>query len=118
ITLTFQQGVNGYTGTTDADISNQYGDNGSTNVTGDQLGVYQITGTNGYTIEWLIRFSNLGITTNATTNATVTAATLTLTVDSWTANPTIRGYYLLGPWTTAPGTDLGWLRTGASQGPY
>src|SRR5262249_43961057 len=61
----------------------------------------------------LIRFSDLGITTHATTNATVTSATLTLSVDTWTANPTIRGYYLLAPWTTAPGTDLGWLRTGA-----
>src|SRR5262249_58642060 len=59
------------------------------------------------------RFNDLGITTNATTNATVTAATLTLSVESWTANPTIRGYYLLAPWTTGPGTDLGWLRTGA-----
>ena len=32
ITSTFQQGVNGYAGTTDADISNQYGGNGSTTV--------------------------------------------------------------------------------------
>src|SRR5262249_43167767 len=42
ITATFQQGVNGYAGTTDADISTQYaqftGGNGSTNTTGDQLG--------------------------------------------------------------------------------
>jgi hypothetical protein len=115
VTLTFRQGVNDYTGTTAADISNQYGGNGSTNTTGDQLGVYQVTGTNGYTIEGLIRFSDLGITTHATTNATVTGATLSLTVDTWSANPTIRGYYLLAPWTTAPGTDLGWLRTGAGH---
>src|SRR5262249_35275905 len=26
---------------------------------------------------------------------------------------TIRGYYLAAPWTIAPGTNLGWLHTGA-----
>jgi hypothetical protein len=113
VTLTYQQGVNGYTGTTDLDVSNQYVTNGATNLTGDQLGVYQVTGTGGYTIEGMIRFDNLGITTHATTDATVTSASLTLTVDFGTTAPTIRGYYLLAPWTTAPGTDLGWVRTGA-----
>src|SRR5262249_4383743 len=115
ITATYQQGVNGYTGTTDADISNQYGGNGATNVSGDQLGVYQLTGTKRYTGKRLIRFDDLGISTHRATNANVTAATLTLTVDSWDAGSTIRGYYLLAPWTTEPGTDLGWLRTGAGQ---
>ncbi len=119
VTATYQQGVNGYAGTTDADISTQYaqytGGNGSTNVNGDQLGTYQLAGTNGYSVEGLIRFSDLGITSNATTHATVTGATLTLTVDTWTANPTIRGYYLLAPWTTAPGTDLGWVHRGTGQ---
>src|SRR5262249_32527580 len=66
-----------------------------------------------YTIEGLIRFDNLGITTHATTDATVTGASLTLTVDFGTTAPTIRGYYLAAPWSVAPGTDLGWLRTGA-----
>ena len=114
ITVTLQQGVNGYAGTTDADISTQYaeftGGNGSTGTTGDQLGVYQLPGTSGYTIEGLIRFSDLGITPNAT----VTSATLTLNVDTWDT-PTIRGYYLAAPWTTAPGTDLGWIHRGTGQ---
>jgi urease beta subunit len=113
VTATYQQGVNGYTGTTDVDFSNQYGGNGATNIDGDQLGVYQTTGSGAYTIEGLIRFDNLGITTHATTDATVTGASLTLTVDFGTSASTIRGYYLLAPWTIAPGTDLGWLRTGA-----
>jgi hypothetical protein len=115
VTATYQQGVNGYAGTTDVDVSNQYGDNGATNVDGDQLGVYQITGTGGYTIEGLIRFDNLGISSQGATRATVTGATLTLNVDTWTANPTVRGYYLLAPWTTAPGTNLGWLHRGTGQ---
>jgi hypothetical protein len=115
ITNTYQQGVNGYTGTTDADFSNQYGDNGATTTNGDQLGVYQTTGTGAYSIEGLIRFDNLGITSNSLTHANVTGATLTLSVDTFSANPTIRGYYVAAPWTTAAGTDLGWLRTGAGQ---
>jgi Calx-beta domain/FG-GAP-like repeat/Bacterial Ig-like domain (group 2)/ASPIC and UnbV len=119
VTNTFQQGVNGYTGTTDAEISTQYADstggNGSTATDGNQLGVYQLAGANGYTIEGLIRFGDLGITTHAATNAAVTSATLTLTVETFDANPTIRGYYLLAPWTTAAGTDLGWLHRGTGQ---
>jgi hypothetical protein len=115
VVATFQQGVNGYSGTTDADISNQYGGNGSTGTTGNQLGVYQIAGTNGYSIEGLVRFNDLGIATHGATNANVTSATLTLTVDTFSANPTIRAYYVKAPWSVAPGTDLGWLRNGAGQ---
>src|SRR5262249_34495147 len=44
---------------------------------------------------------------------TVTSASLTLTVDFGTTPSTVRGYYLATPWSTAPGTDLGWVRTGA-----
>jgi hypothetical protein len=113
ITQTFQQGVNGYTGTTDLDFSNQYGGNGATTLDGDQLGVYQTTGTGAYQIEGLIRFDNLGITTHSATDAVVTAASLTLTADFGTTAATIRGYYVATPWSVAPGTDLGWITTGA-----
>ena len=119
ITTTLQQGVNGYTGTTDAEISTQYADstggNGSTDASGSQLGVYQLAGTGGYTIESLIRFSDLGITSNSITKATVTGATLTLNVETFDANPTIRGYYLTAPWTTVPGSNLGWIHRGTGQ---
>src|SRR5262249_27901860 len=85
-TVTFQQGVNGYTGTTDVNISTQYTQytegNGNTSFNSTQLGVYQTTGTGSYVMESLIRFSNLGIPAGAT----VTGATLTLSVDTWTAN--------------------------------
>src|SRR5262249_35245153 len=106
ITATYQQGVGGYTGTTDVDFSNQYGGNGATNTTGDQLGVYQTSGSGAYTIEGLIRFDNLGITTHAATDALVTSASLTLTVDFGSTPANIRGYYVAAPWSTAPGTDL------------
>jgi glucose/arabinose dehydrogenase len=114
-TVTFQQGVNGYTGTIDASISNQYaeytGGNGTTSITGTQSGVFQTGGTNGYSIETLIRFTDFGIPTNAI----ISAATLTLNVDTWSSNPTIRGYYVAAPWSVQPGNDLGWLRRGTGE---
>ena len=114
-TVTVQEGVNGYSGTTDVSITNQYaqftGGNGHTSVTDSQGGVYQIGGTDGYTIETLIRFANLGIPTNAN----VSAATLTLSVDSSSNNPTIRGFYVAAPWSVEAGTDLGWVHRGTGQ---
>ena len=68
---------------------------------GTQLGVYQTTGSGSYVSESLIRFSDLGIPAGAT----VTGATLTLSVDSWTANPTVRGYYVLAGWMHLFGTS-------------
>src|SRR5262249_46539042 len=105
-TVTFQQGVNGYTGTTDVNISTQYtqytGGNGNTTFDGTQLGGYQTTGSGSYIMEGLIRFSNLGIPPSAT----VSGATLTLTVDNWSPSPiVVRGYYLLAPWSGTPGTN-------------
>src|SRR5262249_52812592 len=54
-------------------------------------------------------------TSNATTHATVSSATLTLNVESWDANPTIRGYYLAAPWSTTSGGGLGWVHRGTGQ---
>ena len=114
-TVTLQQGVNGYSGTTDVAITNQYaeytGGNGSTSYTDPQSGVFQTGGTNGYSIETLIRFTDLGIPANAN----VSAAAMTLNVDTWSSNPTIRGYYVAAPWSVQPGNDLGWLRRGTGQ---
>src|SRR5262249_8430090 len=75
------------------------------------MGVYQTTGSGSYIMESLIRFSNLGIPAGAT----VSGATLRLSVYTWDANPTIRGYYLAAPWNGAPGTTLGWLHHGTGQ---
>src|SRR5262249_6405844 len=112
---TYQQGVNGYTGTTDVSISTQYAQytsgNGTTDFTSPEMGVYQTTGTGSYKMEDLIRFSNLGIPAGAT----VTGATLTLRVYTWDTNPTIRGYYVLAPWNGASNSTLGWLHRGTGQ---
>lgn len=114
-TVTLQQGVNGYSGTTDVSISNQYaqytGGNGITSITAIQSGVYQTGGTNGYSVETLIRFTEFGIPANAN----VSAAALTLNVDTWSSSPAIRGYYVAAPWSVQPGNDLGWLRRGTGQ---
>jgi glucose/arabinose dehydrogenase/ribosomal protein L35AE/L33A len=114
-TVTLQQGLNGYAGTTDVSITNQYaqytGGNGSISPSDTQLAVFQTSGTNAYANESLIRFSDLGIPTNAN----VSGATLTLNVDTWSTNPTIRGYYVAAPWSVQPGTDLGWLHRGTGQ---
>jgi glucose/arabinose dehydrogenase len=115
VTVSLQQGVNGYAGTTDVSISNQYaqytGGNGITSPNDAQLGVFQTAGASGYTIESLLRFSQLGIPTNAN----VSAATLTLNLDTWSSNAVIRGYYLAAPWSIQPGSDLGWLHRGTGQ---
>src|SRR4029450_8844481 len=62
-------------------------------------------------MESLIRFSSLGIPAGST----VSAATLTLRVYTWDANPTIRGLYVAAPWNGAPGTNLGWLHRGTGE---
>src|SRR5262249_19300207 len=109
---------NGYSGTTDASITTQNAQftsgNGITDFTSPQMGVYQTTDANSYTVEDLVRFNNLGIPTSAT----VSTATLTLSVENWGRNPTIRGYYVLAPWSSTPGSNtsqLGWLHRGTGQ---
>src|SRR5262249_33442517 len=83
VAATYQQGVTGYTGTTAVSTTPQNaqftGGNGLTTFDGSQMGLYQTTGSGAYTVEDLIRFSTLGIPAGAT----VTGATLTLSVESW-----------------------------------
>jgi DNA-directed RNA polymerase specialized sigma24 family protein len=117
-TVTYQQGVNGYTGTTDGSISTQYSDynggNGVTDFTSSQIGVYQTTGSDSYTTEALVRFSSLGLPANAT----VTGATLTVVVDTWDSGASLRGYYVLPAWSATTGsgdTALGWVHRGTGQ---
>ena len=57
VTSTYQQGVNGYTGTTDVSITSQGGGNGSANYTGPYVRVYTST---SYSTEDILSFTNLG----------------------------------------------------------
>jgi hypothetical protein len=109
-TVTFQQGVSGYSGTQDAGIDTQYaiynGGNGVNYVNQPQL----LLGTDGSgsTFEGLVRFTSLGIPTNAT----VSSATLTLTIESWTGSASpITGYYVQNAWN--PDSTLGWIHRGS-----
>ena len=115
ITATYQQGVNGYSGTTDADISNQYGGNGSTSVDGKParcVSDHRHQRLHDRRADALQRSRHHDARRHERQrdkcNAHVDRRT-------FSANPTIRGYYLKSPWTTAPGTDLGWLRNGTGQ---
>ena len=107
IAATYQQGVNGYTGTTDVSISSQGGGNGTTSYTGTYVRVYNGT---TYSTEDIFSFTNLGIPVGST----VVNATLTLGASSW-ANQTIRGYYVLAPWNGTSGGGLGWLNSSTGQ---
>src|SRR5262249_32580238 len=115
VAASYQQGVGGYAGTTDASISTQYAQynngNGTTALGDPQLNAYQTTGSGSYAMESLIRFSALGIPASAV----VSGATLTLNVYTWTANPIVVGYYVSAPWNGAAGTNLGWIHRGTGQ---
>ncbi len=110
----FQQGANGYTGTLDANISNQYiewSDTGVTETTG-VLRSYIKVDTSNLTHEKraLVKFTNL----NLPAGAAVTGANLTLVVTDWESgynnipSTILRGYYMNTPWNINA-QKLGWL---------
>jgi|GEM_PF-370631 len=113
-TASFQQGVGGYTGTLDANISNQYiewNDNGVTETTGVLRSYIKADSSNPtYEKRALIKFANLTLPEGAT----VTSANLTLVVTDWESgynnipSTILRGYYLNTPWNINA-KNLGWL---------
>ena len=58
--VSFQNGVNGYSGTRDVSISTQYGGNGVTTTDGELMS-WKISGTSGYEERALIRFDALSL---------------------------------------------------------
>src|SRR6185369_12242994 len=108
-TVTFQNGVNGYTGAKDFSINTQYSQyNGGNGVawSGDpELGCYTTTGSGSYSVRYLLKFGGLTIPAGSA----VTSATLTISLDSWNAGSgNITGFYLNNAWNPAS-TKLGWL---------
>lgn len=108
-TLTFTQGVNGYTGVQDASISNlsytaAANPVGTTYKTNDQLYTYTLD----YTTKGLIRFD----VSQIPTTATVTAAKLDVTFESWVGPQTLNGNFLKTPWSYTS-SSLGWSSGGA-----
>jgi hypothetical protein len=109
VTVTFQQGVNSYSGTKDVFITSQGGGNGSRDTTGDMKVFDQTQQATPYEIRSLIRFD--GITIPA--GKTVTSAKLTLRFDTWKAGFTLEGRYLNTAWNPTY-ASLGWLNRDTS----
>src|SRR5262249_22071849 len=101
-TLTFQNGVNSYSGAKDVSINTQYAEsNGGNGVLWkgtSELGCYTTTGTNSYTVRYLLKFGALPIAAGST----VVSATLTLSIDYWdSGSGNLTGFYLKNAWDPA-----------------
>lgn len=110
-TLTFTQGVNGYSGVQDASISSLgYASTGNPVGTlyksNDMLYTYALD----YTTKALIRFDVSAVPASAV----VTAAKLDLTFESWLGPQTLNGYFLKTPWNYGS-SALGWTNGGAGS---
>ncbi|MDW8283272.1 MAG: DNRLRE domain-containing protein [Myxococcales bacterium] len=103
----FQQGVQGYSGTQDIGISNQNArwNKGQGHTSWDEpvLGCYRTGGAQGYEVRVLLRFAKLTLPQQAR----VTAAELTLSFDNWSHGAVLRGHYLRQPFNPAS-RRLGW----------
>ncbi|MEO8514537.1 MAG: T9SS type A sorting domain-containing protein [Ignavibacteria bacterium] len=102
VTVTFQQGVNGYTGTRSVNISDLNlvaGNNGTTFADGNNdwcIGKLHARPGFGYDISPLLRFENL----NIPVNAIIISATLTLTHVMWEVpSSRVKGRYMNVDWT-------------------
>ncbi|HEY2014747.1 MAG TPA: DNRLRE domain-containing protein, partial [Bryobacteraceae bacterium] len=107
--LTFQNGINGYTGARDISINTQYAQyNGGNGVIwrGDpELGCYTITGTGGYAVRYLLKFGGLTVPAGSR----VVSATLAISLDSWNSGSgNITGFYLKNTWNP-DANNIGWL---------
>jgi hypothetical protein len=108
-TITFQNGVSGYSGAKDVSINTQYSQyNGGNGVLwrGDpELGCYTTTGSGSYTVRYLLKFGGLSVPAGST----VVSATLTISLDSWNSGSgNITGFYLKNSWNPAS-NKIGWL---------
>ncbi|CAK0762723.1 hypothetical protein CCP3SC5AM1_3230001 [Gammaproteobacteria bacterium] len=105
---TFVGGVNGYIGTQDASITNQYAAAWN-NYNGRAEKTESMTVGTGAGASWnpLIRFD--GLSTVLPSGASITKADLVLTATNWSGNAVIDGYYLKARWNPRA-ANLGWLR--------
>jgi hypothetical protein len=109
-TVSFQQGVNGYSGAQDRSITNIYAQynngQGITDVNGSGLDIRNTQAQKQYQSRALLRFGGLSLPTGAT----VTSAQLIITLTNWSASPgALTGYYLLSPWNATSTSTVNWL---------
>ncbi len=114
-TYSFQNGANGYSGAKDVSINTQYAQYNSGNgvrwTGGSELGVYTVSGANGYTARYLLKFGNLTVPAGST----VVSAKLTLGFDYWgSGSGNLTGYYLKNSWDPAS-SNTGWIHRDASH---
>ncbi len=109
-TLTFTQGVNGYAGVQDLSLSSQgYSSKspvGTVYKTNDALYTYTLD----YDTKALLRFD----VSQIPSTATVTAAKLDVTVESWVSGQSLTGSFMKTPWSYSAST-LGWTSGGAGS---
>jgi hypothetical protein len=99
-TVTFTQGVNGYTGVTDASIAST----GTVFKTNDVLYSWVLD----YTAKALIRFD----VSQIPTTASVVSAKLDMTFESWVSPQALNVNFLKTPWSYSA-TSFGWTSTGS-----
>jgi hypothetical protein len=111
ITLSFQEGANGYTGEVDLSISTQgratYNNNNGYVVKGaSSLYVQDTQASGGYAAETLVRFDNLALPPGSK----LLGASFTLNFTTYTGGYAVTGRYLAVPWNAAaPQYNFGWL---------
>jgi hypothetical protein len=117
VTVSFQQGVNGYTGGVDVTITTQsrasWNNQNGNLFRSAQLYVQDTSNvSSGFNGKGLIRFNQLGIPSNAV----VTNAALTLTFATYSPNFSATGRYILTSWDPfAPQYKLGWVNRDATH---
>jgi hypothetical protein len=114
-TVTFQNGAGGYSGAKDASINTQYADsNGGNGIrwSGDpELGCYNVSGSGGYSVKYILKFGGLTVPAGSQ----VVSASLALSFDYWDATGgNITGFYLKNSWDPAS-SRLGWLHRDATH---
>jgi hypothetical protein len=112
-TFTYRNGANGYSGAADVSINTQYaqynGGNGTPPQASPELGCYNISGSGGYSMRYLLKFGALTVPAGSQ----VVSATLTLSAESWNSGSgNITGFYLKNSWNPAS-SRLGWLHRDA-----
>ena len=106
--VTYQQGVNNYTGVTDLGLSTQniYYNNGkgTVSLSVPENGLYIIPGASGYETMGLIKFTNLGIPIGSK----ISSASLTLTFLQWNFTTyNVLGHYIKNSWDQTS-SQFGW----------
>ncbi|HKA01760.1 MAG TPA: Ig-like domain-containing protein [Candidatus Solibacter sp.] len=114
-TYTFKNGSNSYSSSADFSINTQYaesnGGNGVRWTGGSQLGLYNVAGSGGYQVRYLLKFGNLTVPAGSQ----VVSATLTMTVEAWfNGGGNITGYYLKNSWNPAS-NRMGWIHRNATN---